>query len=172
MKNLIFLALVALSPMSFAEDQTKVKTVSFNVEYQIEYKKLTVDVICVDSFDAREDGDGENIEDDLLWFAPKDYTKTRALLIKGFVPELNKEKGEHCAGTLWDPGTGSTPAVAIGTYTGYVSNDAVKKAMLEQGKSFATREIVFKKSTFNEELLKEIKSTANDDAMSEIWGEK
>ena len=40
----------------------KTKTVSFSYDYDIDYVKVKANVICVTSIDARENGDGEEIE--------------------------------------------------------------------------------------------------------------
>lgn len=146
------------------------KTVSFTYEYDIDYKKITADVICVSSFDANENGDGDLMESEVLWFAPKDYSKTKELIDAGYKAELNGNKGEQCD-SLWTPGSGKTPHVSVYTYA-YISKSDVEQAMKREGKSFVTRQIVFKKTTMDREILNETISTAHDDIMWEIWNEK
>ena len=165
MKNLLLITM--LSSLSALAGT---KTVTVTYEYDIDYKKITADVICVSSFDANENGDGDLIEDEVLWFAPKDYAKTKELQEQGYKPELNGEKGEQCD-SLWTPGTGRTPHVSVYTYA-YISKKDVEEAMKREGKSFVTREIVFKKTTMDREILYETISTAHDDVMWEVWNDK
>ena len=112
------LTLISFTMLSLSLS-AKTKTVSFSYDYLMDYVKINAKVICVTSIDAREGGDGEEIESKVLWFAPEDYAKTKELKDAGYKPLLNGEVGEQCQ-SLSNPAIGLTPHIYVYTYA-YIS---------------------------------------------------
>ncbi|MGB0452499.1 MAG: hypothetical protein ACPGJV_02205 [Bacteriovoracaceae bacterium] len=163
MKILSLLVLCLLSVQSFA---ITTKTAKVQYEFDVEYQKIkNLEVICVNSYDAREDGDGDQIAFNEIWYSGNSYLKVKNLLEKGFQPKLNAEAGEQCESQY-----GSTPTIHVYTYA-YLSKALVNAEMARSNKSFVKRDVLFVKTKFDRETLLERVSTEKDDILSDAWAE-